>query len=396
MISNRRTVRGVLQWSTGAGLAAAAMIGMGTAQADTPDDVVGQTLAAASSGNQYDPAVFAYSSDPSNLFSPVYSIQPVGPEDVQVTTDATGAVYGTQDFSLSSLGIPVDTFTGNVEYTPLSGTGLSFIAGELGGYTETITTLGSPGTLLPESTAFLVDEFGLGYGNVFEESMNSAGTSATVGDFVLTPFGDKNITPIVDLFLPKGVGINDVAGAAPDLAASASSASATPDDVIGQAITDLNQSTTLLDTASTADLGTRAAVLLSNSEALPTQVDPGLTQLASLQDQLSASDQTSLAGVDEQLVTAAQNLLTADQGFIAADQAGELSGNGLTSADWTLLGADLHVLGSAIHASGATLFDAFTGGLDTTSSAADIASSLDPATAVDPSIFADLFSSIGL
>jgi hypothetical protein len=185
------------------------------------------------------------------------------------------------------------------------------------------------------------------------------------------------------------------ASAAADASTSASSATATPDEVIGQAITDVNQSTTLLDTASTADLGTRSADLLTNSEELPAQLDTGLTQIASLQDQLSASDQTLLAGVDEQLVTAAQNLLTADQGFIAADQAGDLSTNGLTSADWTLLGADLDVLGSALYADGATLFEAFTGGLDP-SSAADLASSLDPATAIDPSIFADVLSSIGL
>ncbi|HEX4390253.1 MAG TPA: hypothetical protein VH084_01745 [Mycobacterium sp.] len=185
---------------------------MGTAHADTADDVIGQTLAAASTANQYDPAVFDYSADPSNLFSPVYTITPTGPEDVEVT-DASGDVFGTQDFTISELGFPVDTFSGSVEYTPLTGTGLSFISGELGGYSETITTLGSPGTLLPESTGFLIDEFGLGYGNVFEESMNSAGTSATVGDFILTPFGDENITPIVDLFLPQGVGITDAAGA---------------------------------------------------------------------------------------------------------------------------------------------------------------------------------------
>ena len=44
MISNRRTVRRVRQWSTGAGLAAAAaaMIGMGTAHADTAEEVLGQ------------------------------------------------------------------------------------------------------------------------------------------------------------------------------------------------------------------------------------------------------------------------------------------------------------------------------------------------------------------
>jgi len=207
MTSNRRTRCRVQQWSTGAGLlAAAAMIGMATAHADTDD-----------------PAVVPYSPDPSNVFSPVYAITPTGAEDVSVT-DGAGDVFGTQDFTISELGFPVDTFTGNVEYTPTpfdEATGLSGILSQLsqdfglpGGYSEEITTLGGTGTVLPdEPTSFLISEFGLGYGNVFEESMNTAGTSATVGDFVLTPFGDENITPIVDLFLPQGVGITDAAGA---------------------------------------------------------------------------------------------------------------------------------------------------------------------------------------
>jgi hypothetical protein len=207
MISNRRTRCRVQQWSTGAGLlAAAAMIGMATAHADTDD-----------------PAVVPYSPDPSNVFSPVYTITPTGAEDVSVT-DGAGDVFGTQDFAISELGFPVDTFAGNVEYTPTpfdEATGLSGILSQLGqdfglpgGYSEEITTLGGTGTVLPdEPTSFLISEFGFGYGNVFEESMNTAGTSATVGDFVLTPFGDENITPIVDLFLPQGVGITDAAGA---------------------------------------------------------------------------------------------------------------------------------------------------------------------------------------
>ena len=205
---SRRMTRRVQLWSTGAAVAAiAAVSGSGGASADT-GDLIGSTLSAASFGNQYDPAVFDYSTDPSNLFSPVYTITPTGPEDVMVTTTATGEVYGTQDFTASSLGFPVDTFSGSVDYTPLSG-----LAGAFGGYSETITTLGAPGTLLSEPTGFLIDEYGLGYGNVFEESMNTAGTSATVGDFILTPFGDENISPIVDLFLPQGVGYTDAVGA---------------------------------------------------------------------------------------------------------------------------------------------------------------------------------------
>jgi hypothetical protein len=49
MISNRRTIRRVRQWSTGVGLAgaaaaAAAMIGTGAAHADAPDDVIDQAI----------------------------------------------------------------------------------------------------------------------------------------------------------------------------------------------------------------------------------------------------------------------------------------------------------------------------------------------------------------
>jgi hypothetical protein len=190
------------------GAAADSAATLATAVTGTPDDVVGQTLAAASS-NQYDPAVFDYSADPSNLFSPVYSIQPVGPEDVTVT-DASGDVFGTQDFSVSSFGIPVDTFTGNVEYSPVSSP-LDLFGNP---YIEDINVAGEPGTLLPENTSFLVSEFGSGYGNVLAESMNSAGTDVTVGDFILTPFGDENITPIVEFLLNyTGTPLADAAGA---------------------------------------------------------------------------------------------------------------------------------------------------------------------------------------
>src|SRR6201999_2187784 len=107
----------IRQWSIGAGLAAAAMIGVGTAHADTPDDVIGQALAAASSANPDDPAVFYYSADPTNVFSPIYTITPTGAEDV-ISTDASGDGVGTQEFTVSELGFPVDTFTGGVEYSP--------------------------------------------------------------------------------------------------------------------------------------------------------------------------------------------------------------------------------------------------------------------------------------
>lgn len=203
MVSYHRATRRVWQWSTGIALAgSAAVLGVGVAGADSGDDVIGQTLdiaralpAAGGSNTEYFPSSLPYSADPSNIFSPVYTIEPTGPAE-GVSTSTSGAVTGTQDFEVSSLGLPVDTFTGNFEYNPLS------IAFDPFGnpYGTFIDVTGSPGTLVPDNTGFLVDEFGSGYGNVFEESVNAAGTSSTIGDFVLTPFGDWNISPIVDFF----------------------------------------------------------------------------------------------------------------------------------------------------------------------------------------------------
>lgn len=124
----------------------------------------------------------------------------------------------------------------------------------------------------------------------------------------------------------------------------------TPDDVIGQAITELNQGNVVLEAASTADLSARQADTLATQEGFSTQVDPLLNQLNSLQDSLPAADQNFLGGVDEQLVTAAQNVVSADQAFVAVDQAGELSSNSFLPIDLTLLEADLGVPGAAIYA----------------------------------------------
>jgi hypothetical protein len=188
-------------WVAGVGVAggsalAAAMIGMGVAPAAHADDLATDLGLAVASANQDDPAVFDYSQDPTSLFSPVYTIEPTGAEDV-TGTDASGDVFGTQDFTVSELGFPVDTFTGGVEYSPVSSPLDPFGSP----YVEDINVIGTPGTVLPENTGFLVEEFGAGYGNVLEEQMNDAGTSTIVGDYLLTPFGDENVTPIVDFLL---------------------------------------------------------------------------------------------------------------------------------------------------------------------------------------------------
>ncbi len=180
-------------------------------------------------------------------------------------------------------------------------------------------------------------------------------------------------------------------GAAADLATSVFP---TPDVEIGQTISALDQTAAILDAAPTTDLGSRSADLLTGGEALPGQLDPVLTGLASLQDELNPTDQTLVGYVDELMVSAAQNWVLADQAFVAADEAGDLSGNSVAPADLAVLGGALNFLDSFLTADGATIFADLTGGLDV-SSAADLASALDPAAVVDPTMFADLLSSIG-
>jgi hypothetical protein len=123
----------------------------------------------------------------------------------------------------------------------------------------------------------------------------------------------------------------------------------TPDDVIGQAITDLNQGTALLDAAPTADLSAQQADILSEQLSVVAQEDPLITDIGASQEALSATDQTFLANADEQLVTAAQNLLSADQAFVVADQAGDLSGSGFASVDLTTFLADGELLSATFN-----------------------------------------------
>lgn len=134
----------------------------------------------------------------------------------------------------------------------------------------------------------------------------------------------------------------------------------TPDDVMAQAVQDLTQGTSLLDAADTADLSARQTEFLTGQESLATEISPLLTQIGSAQEGLSAADQTFLADVDEQWVSAAQNVLSADQAFVAADQAGELSSTSyFLPVDWTVIDADLGLLAADFNTLGGTLLAAF-------------------------------------
>lgn len=159
----------------------------------------------------------------------------------------------------------------------------------------------------------------------------------------------------------------------------------TPDDVIGQAMIDLNQGVGLLDAAPTVDLSAKQAELLMSQATLDTQLSSNLNLLESAQDGLSANDQTFLADIDEQLVSAAQNILSADQAFVVADQAGDLTGSSLGSADLALLGANLSFLSAGFNVTVESILvqlDPYIG--------------LDPFAALDPSASVELLPTIGL
>jgi hypothetical protein len=158
----------------------------------------------------------------------------------------------------------------------------------------------------------------------------------------------------------------------------------TPDDVLGQAVSDLNQGVGLLDAAPTIDLSAKQADTLAETVTLSQQLDGVFSQLASVQDGLPAADLTFLGSADEQLVSAAQNLLAADQAFVAADQAGELSSSTFNSFDLGLLQADLGFLPASF-----TVFsDSILAEIDPSIGAESAASTA--------TSFAELLSSIGL
>jgi hypothetical protein len=361
MTRNRRTVRRIRRWSAGAGVtaAAAAVIGMSTAPAALADDG-------------------SLPTDIGLLNSAATNVT----EGFNVWTQA----YGEAPPSSADLTQAITQF--EADQTPLLSSDNSLLSG-LG---ESLFN-GPDQQLAQASDTFLSAAEAYAADPSSATGLDAASASLQFDDSLLFDSAPANlIGEVIDQVLHLG-GSDTASAAATDLATSAS---ATPDDVMGQAIADLNQGAAVLDAAPTAELSARQADILADSANLNTELASPLAQMATLQDSLSAADQTYLANADEQFVTAAANMLSADQAFVAADQAGDLSGSSLNLTDLGLLDGALGLLSADFNVGGAELFALFTGGLDTTSSAADLAGSLDPATAMDPSIFADVLSSIGL
>ena len=194
------------------------------------------------------------------------------------------------------------------------------------------------------------------------------------------------------------------------------------DDLLIQAEGDINDAATLYSGIDASLLPAQQAATIG-AEVSDLQNEAGLvSQIQSQQDALPEALQGSsqLLGDDQQLATASNDLLTAMNTFVNAADAGDFATGQTTTLAGDLTGyfAKLDVAGAEVfqvlpaelNAEFATVFapidaefaTAFAPLLaDLTSifdagPAADIAAGLDPSTAIDPSIFADLVSSIGL
>lgn len=196
----------------------------------------------------------------------------------------------------------------------------------------------------------------------------------------------------------------------------------TLDELLVQAEGDINDAATLYSGIDPSLLPAQQAANIGG-EVSALQGEAGLiSQIQSQQDALPEALQGSsqLLSTDQQLATASGDLLSAMNTFVNAADAGDFATGQTTTLAGDLTGyfAKLDVAGvelfqvlpAEINAEFATVFapidaefaTAFAPLLaDLTSvfdpaSAADIAAGLDPSTAIDPGVFADLVSSIGL
>src|ERR1700722_12110802 len=271
MTSIRRASCLVRQWNSGAGLAAAAaaVIGMGTAHADDLSTDIGLLNSAETNVT-----------DAFNVWTQAYGEAPPSSADL---TQAITQFEADQTPLLSS------------DNSLLSGLGESLFNGpdqQLAQASETFLSAADAYAADPSTTT----------------GLDAASASLQFDESLLFNSLPANVIgEVIDQVFHLG-GSDAAGAAATDLAAGAS---ATPDEVMGQAIADLNQGTAVLDAAPTADLSARQADILADSENLNTELVSPLSQIATLQDGLSAADQTYLANADEQFVTAAANMLSA-------------------------------------------------------------------------------------
>jgi hypothetical protein len=102
-----------------------------------------------------------------------------------------------------------------------------------------------------------------------------------------------------------------------------------------------------------------------------------------------------LTNLDQQWYQTTEALLSADQSIAGAVSGGSFAD--ILTAQFEALTPDAQLIGDAFQSLPTEWIGSLFGaGSSATEAASDLASSLDPATVIDPSIFADVLSSIGL
>src|SRR3984885_2040759 len=360
MTSNRPTSSRIRQWSASAGLAAAAaMIGMGTAHADTPSDVLSASV------------------DPNDALVLV-------PAENQLYADVANALY-----------LEPNGFDGaaTVFITPSTGNEVADVGPGVQALVHTIEADYTAGDLSSTAPLYV---FGYSQGAV----------EAGVAEQQLSDFGilqgDLHFVLVGDSASAEGGFLNSFIDSLPESQQQATTelfallgitppllGATTPDNLYPTDVYSLTADgwTNWDGGANTYGMFTDHLEYLGLTPAeIATATEPtdGLTNYYTI-DNANVND---LEALYNQLLLALgiapPNVATDASATAATDLATSASSASATPDD---------VIGQAITDLG--LLADFAGGLDP-SSAADLASSLDPATAVDPSIFADLLSSIGL
>ena len=192
------------------------------------------------------------------------------------------------------------------------------------------------------------------------------------------------------------------------------------DDLLVQSEADINDAATIYSGIDASLLPAQQAASIG-SEVSALQGEAGLvSEIQSQQDALPEALQSSsqLVSVDNQLATASGDLLSAMNAYVNDADAGDYATGASLSGEVTgyfdrldfVYAEVFQVLPTELNAEFATVFAPIDADFSTAfaplladltsifdpASAADIATGLDPSTAIDPGIFADLVSSIGL
>jgi hypothetical protein len=179
-----------------------------------------------------------------------------------------------------------------------------------------------------------------------------------------------------------------------------------PLDLLGDAqsaLTDANQALGQIDvsglTGDEAGVGPSITTLIDTQDHALTILD----KLDSAESAILSFDNGSLSNfvsplltnLDQQWYQTTEALLSADQSIAGAVSGGSFAD--ILAAQFEALTPDAQLIGDAFQSLPTEWIGSLFGaGSSATEAASDLASSLDPATVIDPSIFADVLSSIGL